>query len=982
MPLAATGSARRVSARVIARAFVSLLACAMPLQAQTPGSGASPRPAANVRPEESAAARLQETGKPREALVELDRAAAAYRRAGDNLGLARVALKRSAARRVLGQLDEAARDAEEARTYGQTDPALLLQALTLISRTATDRSDFTRAADAARESVSIAQRIGDPAAQARALRTLGLVAERQGRQHEALEHLTEAVRAADRTGEASLRVLTRGSAITVLLGLSRYDAALSMAQESFEIGDRSGVPGARANSLFDLSQASAHVWNLDRAAGLWQATIEAQRQVGNEVLVALSQKQSVETWFALGEFDRAAADGEIAVDLLQKTGQRQYVAETMARVALSQVRRGQRAEARRWADAARAALPAAPESRHLFVHNDLGIVEAELGELARARADYARVLDVAQQVGNVDYEWRAQWGFGRTALRDRPADAIVPLERAIAIVERLRQTIPEAGQRAAFMINRVGPYETLAEAHMALASTPADEHVRRAFEVAERARSRALADLLAEARARIADPRVAAVRDQEAAFGRRFSEVQKRAAAAADSPARADALEALRDLEREYEAFVLRIRRDNPAYAALAHSRALAVADVGAMLAADEALIEFLITDTQGFAWVIRRDAVLGYRVPGRNALDRHVRLLGALLAARDDAAIRRAAAQLYTSLLGPAADALRGARRLVVVSDGPLQRVPFALLRSDDGWLVDTHAITLAPSATILHRLRQLQPTRAPEPLLALAVPDAHPGQTAIFDGGTSPIGTLTHVMGEVANARRLVGATPDSAWTAAAATEHALKASDAGRYRILHFATHAIADEVVPRRSAIVLTPDGQEDGLLQVSEIANLSLNADLVVLAACRSHVGRLVRAEGLLGLSRAFIHAGARAVVATAWSVPDRETAWLMRRFYTALADGLAPDEALRRAQREAIGNGGAPAAPHVWAAFVAFGDARTPILDASPQSTLRAWSAAIMGGLTALVVIGAIITAAARRRAGARPSSHAEARGR
>ena len=172
-----------------------------------------------------------------------------------------------------------------------------------------------------------------------------------------------------------------------------------------------------------------------------------------------------------------------------------------------------------WADRARAALTDAPESRHLFVHNDLGIVEAELGDLARARSDYTRVLDGARQVGNVEYQWRAHWGFGRAALRDNPADAVEPLERAIASIERLRQTIPEAGLRAAFMLNRVGPYETLVEAHMATASGPSDESVRLALEVAERARSRALADLLAEARARISDPRLAAVRDEERRSG-------------------------------------------------------------------------------------------------------------------------------------------------------------------------------------------------------------------------------------------------------------------------------------------------------------------------------------------------------------------------------------------------------------------------------------------------------------------------------
>lgn len=965
----------------VAGAMLVLLACALPVDAQPVPPAAESRSSSPRRPEEAAADKLLESAKLREALAELDRAATAYRRAGDREALARVALKRSRARHALGELDAASRDAEDARAHAKGNPALLVDVLSHLARVATDRSEFARASAALREALPIAARVGDARAQAGVLRAFAALEDRRGLQREALEYHVQAIEAADRSGDATLRARTRGDASVTLLGLSRYDAALVSAQEAHDIAAQSGVPALRGRALFDLAQTNAHVWNLDRAAELWTATIEAHRQTGNLRITALALKQSVETWFALSEFDRAAADGEKAVELLRQTGQAQYLAETAARVALSEVRRGRLADARVWADRARADLPSAPESRHLFVHNDLGIVESELGELLRARADFGRVLEVARSIGNVEYEWRAHWGFGRAALRDSPADAVAPLERAVASVERLRQTIPEAGLRAAFMINRVGPYETLVEAHMATSSDPTDEGVRRALEVAERARSRALADLLAEARARMNDPRLAAVRDEETQFGRRFSAIQKRAASATEPAARAAALEELKNLEREYETLVVRIRHDNPAYAALAHPRALSAAEIAATLAPDEALIEFLITEKQGFAWVVRRDALRGYRIPGKNELDPQIRLMTALLAARDGRATEQLGAHLYDTLLGPGEAALRGVRRLLVVPDGVLQRLPFALLRSNGRWVVEAYTIALAPSATILQFLRQSPRPRASEPLLALGVPDAPAAHAALFDGDTRALGVLAHAADEVRYARQVVGAGPESVRIGPAAAESVLKASDASRYRILHFAAHSIADEIVPRRSAILLSPAGQDDGLLQVSEIANLSLNADLVVLAACRSHTGRLVRGEGLLSLSRAFIHGGARAVVATASTVPDRETAWLMRQFYTALRDGLAPDEALRRAQLEALGSGGTRAAPGIWAAFVVFGDARTPILDAPKHSAVWTWTVAFFIG--AIVVCGAVAATTRLRAKRARSAlPHAEAGGR
>lgn len=956
-----------------------IMVCVSSAHGQAQPTGADSRPAPALRPEETAARKLLESGKPREALVELDRAAAAYRRAGDRAGLTRVTLRRSDTWRALGELDKAALDADAARAHAAGDSALLLQALTQIARVAAQRSDDDRADRALREALPIAERLGDAAGEATVLRMFVALEDRRGQNHAALEHSLRAARAADRSADATLRVRARAGAATALLALSRYDAALATAQEAFDIAEGSGVAALRADALFALAQAHAHVWNLDRAAELWTATIDAGRAAGNLRQAALAMKQRVESWFALGDFERAVTDGEQAVELLLQSSQAGYVAETMARLALSEVRRGRGSEARVWADRARARLPGTPESRHLFIHNDLGIVEAELGALDTARADFTRVLDVAREVGNLEYEWRAHWGFGRTALREQPAASVPALELAIASVDRLRQTIPEAGLRAAFMINRVGPYESLVEAHMSSASSPTDDKVRLALEVAERARGRALADLLAEARARLSDPRLAALRDEEVAFGARFSAVQKVLAGALQPPARAVALQQLHDLEREYEALVLRIRRDNPAYASLTHPRALSAAEIASIVGPDEALVEFLITEEKGFAWVVRRDTIRGYQVPGRKILDPQIRLLPALLSAGDDRALQQLGARLYSQLLAPAEAVLSDARRLIIVPDGVLQRLPFALLRSGNRWLIETQAVVSAPSATILQFLRQSQRARAPEPLLALAVAEPTPGQAAFFDGGARPLGVLAHAADEVATARHLVGAGPDSMRVGPAATEHALKSADASRYRILHLAAHAVADEIVPRRSAVLLTPSGEDDGLLQVSEVANLTLNADLVVLAACRSHVGRLVRGEGLLSLSRAFLHAGARAVVATAWTVPDRETTWLMERFYTGLRDGLPPDEALRQAQLAALASGGSRAAPGAWAAFVVFGEARTPILD--PPDPSRWWTLALLTGTFAALGLATVLQRLRRHRLRAH-SPHTEARGR
>ncbi len=910
---------------------------------------------ATPHPDEVAGSRLVDAGRHAEGLRVLERVLLVYRRAGDRAGASRVALKMSAASRALGQLDLAARHGQAALAFAADDAALRQAALTQIGRVASDRGDLPAADTALREAVALAERRGNPLGEATALRALGRVSDARGRQREGFDQLQRAMRAADRAGDVALRASTRANASVFALGLSRYDEGLALAQQAVDIA-RGGPPAAGAEAHFALAQAQSHVWNLERAAALWPQVIEAYRGTKNARGVALATKQSVETWFARGDFERAVRDGEQAVALLRQTGLQSLVPETEARMALSLARLGRLDAARAAAARTRVELATAPPARHPFVLNDLGLVAIEVGDLAQAQADFARVQAVASDIGNVEYAWRADWGIGRAlfAAGDR-VGARMALERAIVAVERLRQTLPEAGLRATFMTQRVGPYETLAEVTFADAIAPDDHAVRDALHVAERARSRSLADLLAESRARLTDPRLQAVHAREVAFGTRFSAASRRVSAATDAAARAAALEEVRRLEEEFDALVVTIRRENPSYAALVVPRALTAAEIAGLLAPDEALLEFLVTERRGFGWVVRRDGVRGYAVPGQDVLARQVRLFHALVAAGDEPAVRQLAAQLYDRLIAPSGPALQGVRRLIIVPDGALQRLPFALLRAGDRWLVERYVLALAPSATVLDQLRRAPAGRAGRPLLALAVPEAGRAQAALLDLGDRDLGTLTHASREVADATALVGDDRSDVRLGTAATEALLKGSSAGDYRIVHFAAHAVVDEVTPRRSAVLLAAAGDDDGLLQVNEIANLTLSADMVVLAACRSNVGRLVRGEGLLSLSRAFMHAGARAVVATSWKVEDRETAWLMREFYRGLADGLAPDEALQRAQQRAIAAGGGHAALASWGAFLISGDARQPIVTAPRPASRGGWVAGVAAGLLLLL---------------------------
>jgi CHAT domain-containing protein len=152
----------------------------------------------------------------------------------------------------------------------------------------------------------------------------------------------------------------------------------------------------------------------------------------------------------------------------------------------------------------------------------------------------------------------------------------------------------------------------------------------------------------------------------------------------------------------------------------------------------------------------------------------------------------------------------------------------------------------------------------------------------------------------------------------------------TDLSGFRYLHFATHGLLNSRRPELSGIVLSlvdEQGQpQDGFLRLHEIYNMKLNADLVVLSGCRTALGKEIKGEGLIGLTRGFMHAGAKSVMASLWGVEDRATAELMKRFYAGmLGEGLSPSAALCAAQRAMLKDKHRPQ-PYYWAAFTLQGE--------------------------------------------------------
>jgi CHAT domain-containing protein len=337
-----------------------------------------------------------------------------------------------------------------------------------------------------------------------------------------------------------------------------------------------------------------------------------------------------------------------------------------------------------------------------------------------------------------------------------------------------------------------------------------------------------------------------------------------------------------------------------PVLASLVSVEAASADEVRGLLAADETLVEYYAHEGDLFAFVLDQDGVSATRLDGAS-LAEDVAELRARVQDRRSFDPGGAAHALHRRLIAPLAAQL-GPGPITVVPHGALHYLPFPALWDGSAYLVDTHPVRVLPSASLLRFLGG-GTAAARQGLLAVGNPDlGDPRQALRFAEEESVAISRTRPESVVLLRRD--------------ATETAVR-NLGGRFRQLHFATHGRFDAARPLDSGLLLAPDARHDGVLRVDEIFNLQLRADLVTLSACETGLGHVASGDDVIGLSRGFLYAGARSIVASLWSVDDRATSALMTSFYTRLEAGDRR-EALRRAQLDTRSRW---AHPYYWAAF-------------------------------------------------------------
>jgi CHAT domain-containing protein/Tfp pilus assembly protein PilF len=769
----------------------------------------------------------------------------------------------------------------------------------------------------------LAERLGDLATEENALSQTGSVWLRQDYYYEALASYQRGLEIAKEihADDDVSRHLGNIGWIYFLLGsfsnaLERYDEALELARKA---GDRT----SQANTLLNIGKVLVADKRPDQAVTNYEQALKISVDISNPATQSTALDALGSLYLQSGDYDRASVALQQALRLADKMSTPELQATTL---------------------------------------NNLGEMYLRKDDTRQAIESFEQARGIAAAINNLRNVWKANAGLANAYEKLGQLDkAHVHYERAIQEMEGVRARLGGEEDRSGYFQDKIGIYKRQIALLLDLKrKDPRSHYDAEAFQVAERARARAFLDLLAEAKLDVDQNTAPDLVKQRQELQLRVSDLTAQLIKERSQDTNKQDKSKIEQIEKglgqadaKLGDWLRELRRRNPRYASLKYPQPITLAETQRMLDAKTVLLSYSLGEPDSFLFAVSYDDFEVRRLPPEAKINADVQKFLTAITDKNNPApeeYRRQAANLSRQLLQPISQMLVGKNALVIVADGALHRLPFetlllpgATLKTDLQklpFLIRRFAISYAPSASVLAELENETRETAPKEFIAFGDPvyDQRNNNLATLrassTGGQLRFERLPYSHIEIDGIAKLFAAGDREIFLGVAASEENVKAPERlSHYRIVHFSTHGYINEARPRFSALVLSlpPRGSpntafpksEDGLLSAYEIFNLKLKADLVVLSACETGLGKEVRGEGLMSLMRAFMYAGTPSVVVSLWNVNDESSADLMIRFYRNLKTGrMSKGEALRQAQLETIRDNGFP---FFWAPFVLIG---------------------------------------------------------
>jgi len=830
-------------------------------------------------------------------------------------------------------------------------------------------SEPAKAEAAYQRALAVWRAAGDRNAEAATLSNLGMSWQRAWEQDKALDYYHQAIAIWDASGGgAGLAPTVYDTAIIYALqgdaqhALDAYQRAVKLYRTA---GNRSG----EAMGLQSLANTYRDLGAEEQALAFYQEALNLEQALGERSAAADTLMGFGDVYFFLGEKQKSIDYYSRSLDIKKTLGDRAGEANCLIGLANVYSNLGNRQKA---SDAAAADNQKALDDylKALELAKATGDVIANLTGEMGAGVVYSAMGDKQKAIEYIDkamtlfdfvrYRPGQGWALYEKARVERDRgnfdEALALTNKARDIIESVRSRTAGQDLRSAFVDAVHDCFELQTDILMKL------NRRAEAFERSEGSRARVLLETLGEAYAHIREGVDPKLLDRERTLKAQINTKEmariQMLASNPFSPAAAETEKTIRGLTTQFDEVRAEIQTRSPRYAALTAPKLLTLPEIQQqVLDPGTVLLEYSLGDPRSYVWAVTATEIAGFELPKRGDIEKVARRYYESLSSQNGGDNGRS---LSATLLGPVQAALKD-KRVLVAGDGILQYIPFGALPDPSAPgqpLIAAHEVVSVPSASTLAVLRNETKNRkrAPKALAIFADPVFSPDDARIArlrersaEGGERSE-SLQRSLNDVGLAgvrlARLPGTRREAAGIAALvpppdrkqavdfdASRATLTSPDISNYRILHLATHGLLNSVHPDLSGVVLSlVDRQgkwQDGYLRLNQIYDLKLGADLVVLSACQTGLGKDMRGEGLVGLTRGFMYAGSPRVVASLWKVDDRATAELMQRFYHGMlgSEHFTAAAALRAAQVSMSKTKGFES-PYYWAAFTLQGEWR------------------------------------------------------
>jgi CHAT domain-containing protein/tetratricopeptide (TPR) repeat protein len=799
------------------------------------------------------------------------------------------------------------------------------------------------------KSLALSEEIGDRNLAALSLNSLGLDQTALGQYQLGLELYQKARVLSEQLGDKATLSLSLNNIATHYTSQGRYSEALDYLLKSLKIMDEMGNAADRRSYSYKLQNIGLvyrHQGDLDQAFSYWQRSLAILESIDDKFGIANLQNNIGVIYKSQKQYGQALEWFQKSFNGYQTLKATPGIARTLNNIGDVYRLQGRYEEAL-------APLQKSLELRE--TNRDRGGIALtlnNLGRLYQAQGKYAEMLAVGRRSASIAEEinareelWDAQERIGR-ALSEmgQPAEARESFLAAISTVETMRREVAGGEQQQqSFMENKLSPWLGLVELLVTQGKNS------EALSFAEQSKARVLLDALQRGRATLrqslSQSERQAEEQQRLGLVSLNSQLNAEVKREKSDPAKvADLRVRIEKARLEYEDFETQLYVAHPELKVQrGESPVISAAELDALVPdAASALLEYVVADDKTYLFTVTKGAanrhaeVRVYPIAvKREELAKQTETLRLQLAARD-LGFRTSAARLYETLLNPAAEDLRAKTNLIIAPDNVLWDLPFqALIGQTNRFLIESASVSYAPSLTVLREMtkrRSSQPASAN--LFALGNPrlEEETIRRVNFTRSDEKLTPLPEAEQEVKTLGRLYGTSRSKVYIGPDAREDLVK-NQAGRARILHFATHGVLNNASPMYSHLVLAEGGvNEDGLLEAWELMQLDLHADLAVLSACETARGRIGAGEGMIGLSWAMFIAGVPSLVVSQWKVESASTRDLMVNFHRGLISTptmgkakLTKTEALRQAALKVMRN---PETNHpfYWAGFIMMGD--------------------------------------------------------